>query len=816
MSTAPFTRGWEFRRERDVEYARVDLPHDAMIGERRRADAASWAHGAYFPGGKYRYRKLWTPGKEIVGKEVSLRFEGIFRHSRVLLDGRVIGSSPSGYREFEVRLDPHVVAGVVHIIEVEVDNADTPNSRWYTGSGIYRPVWLEVRDQVHVAPGGIAVRSRVAQSSAIVEIDVSIANPDAQPVDLAVVLSRHGVVVAEHRVQTASATAAVDLKVADADLWSAESPALYDLDVVLSVAGVERDRTSRRIGLRTVVLDPRRGLLVNGDAVILRGANVHHDHGVLGAATFPAAERRRIRILKDAGFNAIRSAHNPASRALLDACDEFGMYVMDEAFDGWYDHKTERDDGDLFDDIWRDEIASLVSKDRTHPSVIMYSVGNENGEAFSPRGRRTAAAMAAELRRLDPSRFTTIGVNLVAAAFAGLANSHEKELDEIPAKAAPDMTSTALNVISNRFGFLMTQFPKLRGTDRSTRELFSHVDVAGYNYGTSRYAIDAAVHPERLIVGTESMPGDLARNYLLAQKLPALIGDFVWAGWDYLGEAGGGAWTYGARNAPFLKPYPQLTSQMGIFDITGTPGAAISLGQAAWGMLDAPAITVRPLDVTPGPVARSSWRSTDAIESWSWTGHEGEPAELEIYSADDEVEVLINGRSLGRRPAGAAHGFVARFRDRWEHGIVETIGYRRGTIVARSELRSAGPAHLRLTPEDELHVEADDVTYVRAVLADADGVIDTAASDVIVVRIDGPATVVGFGSGAPSTGESFTDLVHSTYRGRALLALRSTGEHGPVTLTARSRTHGTACLTLDSSDLTPARRTAGRLEGIRS
>ncbi|MDT0184029.1 glycoside hydrolase family 2 TIM barrel-domain containing protein [Microbacterium sp. ARD31] len=815
MATAPFTRGWELRRERDVEYTRVDLPHDAMIGERRSAGESSWAHGAYFPGGTYRYRKVWTPGSEITGKEVALRFEGIYRRSRVMLDGRAVGGSPSGYREFEVRLDPHLREGVEHTIEVAVDNAQTPNARWYTGSGIYRPVWLEVRDRVHLVEGGLAVRTRLAGSTAIVEIDAAIANPDGESVDVVVTLRRDRDVVGERGAVTGGATAAVDLSVPDAAVWSAESPSLYDLEVVLSVDGVERDRTSRRIGLRTVVADTRRGLLVNGTSVILRGANIHHDSGVLGAATFPAAERRRIRILKDAGFNAIRSAHNPASRALLDACDELGMYVMDEAFDGWYDHKTEHDDADLFEDSWRDDLGSMVAKDRCHPSVIMYSVGNENGEAFSPRGRRTAAAMAAELRRLDPSRLTTIGVNLVGAAFAGLAKSHEKELDERVAKAAPDMTSTALNVISNRFGFLMSRFPKLRGADRATSELFTHFDVAGYNYGTARYEIDAVAHPDRLVIGTETMPGDLARNYALSKRLPTVIGDFVWAGWDYMGEAGGGAWAYGTRTAPFLKPYPQLTSQMGIFDITGVPGAAIRLAQAAWGMLAAPAIAVRPLDVTPGPIARSSWRSTDAIESWSWAGHEGERVEIEIYSDDDEVEVLIEGRSLGRVVAGETNGFLARFRGYFERGTIEAIGYREGRGVSRSQLRTAGPARLRLIAESELEIVGD-VVFVRLELADDDGVVDAAASDTIVVRVDGPAVVAGFGSGAPATEESFTDLVHSTYRGRALLALRSTGDTGAVTLTASTRTHGDARLTLSPLDSSRDLRVFAYSEGSHS
>ena len=800
MTSVSFDAGWTVSpvdREAPVP---VTLPHDAMIHEPRDPKAASWAHGGYFPGGRYRYRKTWTPAAQLAGKQVSLRFEGVYHHSRVLLDGHEVGGAVGGYREFEVRLDPHLRFGEPHEIEVLVDNAETPSARWYTGSGIYRPVSLIVRDPIHVEPDGLAFHTLRLGDSAQASVTLALANPDRQPLTVEVVL-RHGhASVAEGTAETSGTDASVVLDIADPRAWSARQPNRYDLDVRVAAAGRPVDRRTARVGLRTVALDPRQGLLVNGLPVLLRGANIHSDQGVLGAATFAAAERRRVRILKDAGFNAVRSAHNPASRALLEACDELGVYVMDELFDGWYDHKTDCDDAERFHTEWSTEAASMVAKDRLSPSVLMYSIGNENGEALTPEGRDTAALVVAELRRLDPERLVTIGVNLVAATFAGVSKAYARRAEQegAVAKSAPDMTSTSLNLISNRFGTLAKVLPRLRAADRATEELFGLVDVAGYNYGTARYALDAALHPDRIMVGTESMPGDIGRIWPLVEQLPTLIGDFMWAGWDYLGEAGGGSWAYGTRSAPYLKAYPQLTSGTGVFDITGVPGAPLFLAQAAWGRLDGPAITVRPVDVAGQPAAKTAWRATDAVPSWSWRGLDGNPTQLEIYSADDEVEVLVNGCSLGRRPAGRRHGFVARYPTRYEPGTVEAVAYRDGHETSRTSLRSAGELRLRLTAEqDSLTANGVDLAFVRIELADDDGVVDSATSDLVSVQLDGPATLAGLGSGAPATEESFSDAEHTTFRGRALAVVRSGTTAGRVTVTVTSEHHGRASVGLD-------------------
>jgi beta-galactosidase len=806
MTIVSFNHGWEFAREGSTDWIPVTLPHDAMIHETRRADAPAWAHGAYFPGGRYVYRKRWTIPADAQDNEIILRFEGVYRHSRVLLDGIDVGGELGGFTGFAVPLG-HLEPDTEHLIEVTVDNTETPNARWYTGSGIYRPVWIETRNAIHLVSDGIAFRTIAVASPAQAAVDVTVENPTSQQLEIAAsLLLADRTVIASSTASTHGTAATIPLTVSAPLLWSAETPFLYDLEVVVrSARGIE-DRRELRVGVRSIDLSAQRGLRVNGEPVHLRGANIHHDSGILGAATFAAAERRRIAILKENGFNAIRSAHNPAAPTLLDACDELGMYVMDELFDGWYDHKTERDDAPLFDEVWPGGIASLVEKDRNHASVLMYSIGNENGEAFSPRGRRVAQQLTDELHRLDPTRAVTIGVNMVGATFAGLAGSTEKEEADTAAKGAPDMTSTALNAISNRFGTLMKIVPRLKAADRGSRQILEIVDVAGYNYGTTRYAVDARLHPNRVMVGTESMPGDIARNWGLVEQLPSLIGDFMWSGWDYLGEAGGGTWAYGVRSAPYLKAYPQLLSGTGALDITGNPGAPAFLAQAVWGLLHAPAITVRPLDVPDGPVARTSWRSTDAIPSWSWIGHEGRRAELEVYSADDEVELIVNGRSLGRRPAGVHHGFFARFRAVYQPGVVEAVAYRDGRETGRSSLRSAGEVALHIRAEHTC-IPADDqaVAYLELTLADSEGTMDSSTTDILTLRVDGPGLLAGFGSGAPATEESFVDSEHETYRGRAQAVIRSTGGPGLIRVTASSRNHGTAIADIVVDGLTNGR-----------
>jgi hypothetical protein len=528
---------------------------------------------------------------------------------------------------------------------------------------------------------------------------------------------------------------------------------------------------------------------------------VHHDNGVLGAATHADAERRRVRILKENGFNAVRSAHNPISRAFMEACDEYGLYVMDELTDVWFDHKTRHDSADRFEDVWRDDVAAMVAKDRNHASVIMYSIGNEIGETSTRRGVEVSAQVSAHVRELDPTRPTVNSINLMLNYLAAKGHSPFKGAQAGAGQLEPGkkVDSTAANMVADKIGSLMQLIARLPGADKASRDAFATVDISGYNYAYLRYRRDRERYPDRVIVGSESMPGDLPRIWRRVESLPGVIGDFMWTGWDYLGESGVGTWTYGAEPRGINKPYPALLAGTGAIDITGVPGAPALLARAVWGQADAPGLAVRPLDTFGKSINKTPWRSSDAIQSWAWAGYEGKAAEVEVYSDADAVELLLNGRSLGRKRAGRKAGFVARFRVAYELGELVAIGYRKGRETGRSALRSAGTPRLKLRAEETETRPRDQLAFVWMELADDAGTVESTAVDTVEVTVTGPAYLVGLGSAASGTEETYTDTSASTFRGQALGVVRRTGEPGTVNVTAASRDHGSADIELEHS-----------------
>lgn len=800
MTKTLFTDRWTFHRGTEASGAPVRLPHDAMIGEQRSAEAGTGNHGGFFPGGSYVYRKRWAVPQDAGERSYQLMFEGVYGRTRVLLDGREIGASNSPYREFLAPLEG-LSPGSTALIEVQVENPDVPNSRWYTGSGIYRPVWLESAGCTRIARDGLRVVTRAIgagpeRTDAIAEVAVRLEGPVPAHAMVEVEFEHEGRSVSRATAAVTGAAVDLDVRIADASLWSAEEPSLYDVTVSLVVDGLTVEERRERTGLRTLEVDAERGLRINGRHVLLRGTAVHHDNGPLGAATFPAAERRRARLLKQAGYNAVRSAHNPLSRAFLDACDELGLYVMDELSDVWFRHKTPHDGAERFRKEWREDAAAMIAKDRNRPSVIIYSIGNEIAECATAPGVELAREIQAFFSEADRSRPTTIAVNPLLAMMAARSKTGEGQGARPPERRPA--TSTVANEIAAKTGRLMVIASMLPAADRATREAFAAVDIAGYNYGYASYPGARRRYPDRVILGTESMAGDLPAIWKRVTSVPGVIGDFSWTGWDYLGEVGLGYWTYGSEAGGIAKPYPGILAGCGAFDITGAPGTAILLARAVWGLSDAPGIAVRPLDRAGERPNRTPWRPTDALPSWSWRGHTG-IADIQVYSDADQVELILNGRSLGRRAAGPRRGYLARFRALYEPGELVAIAYRRGAVAGRSALRSAGEPRLRLRAETGELRGPDDLAYIWLELADDHGIVDTGSQDRLSVSVLGPGTLTALGSASPATEESFADHTRTTHRGRALAIIRGAGEDGEVTVRVRSERHGEATLTLPAT-----------------
>ena len=811
MTSTPFNDGWTFRRGDELDSVSVTLPHDAMIRETRSPNGSTSHHGGFFPGGRYVYAKTWVPESTTPGVSTRLRFEGVYGETVVHLNGVEVGRNDSGYREFSVDLDPALSPGTPNHLEVAVDNSATPNSRWYTGSGVYRRVWLESLPAIRVADDGIRIHTRSLEPDAVVEVEILTVAAGTETVALVEVLDGE-TLVSSASTALADDRGVVELRVPDARAWSHADPHLYTVSVRLEQSGEVVDAHSTRAGLRTITVDAARGLRVNGRSIKLQGAAVHHDNGVLGAATFRAAEFRRARILKANGFNAIRSAHQPISRDLLEAADEVGLYVVDELADIWYQPKTRHDASARFATSWRDDARAMVAKARNHPSVIMYSIGNEVGETATAAGVETTRDLNSFFHELDPHTPTTLAISFLVNVLASRGTNVFRTIDSADpptGRKRSAVTSTMANVIMNRLGSIMQAVAKLPIADRATRDAFAEVDVAGYNYAWGRYRADLKKHPSRVFYGSETLPGDIAKAWRRVEESPAIIGDFQWSGWDYIGETGLGTWTYGDDDVLLNKAYPHILAGCGVIDILGIPGAPVLLNRAVWGDLPAPGIAVRPLDHAGERTHRVAWRGTDAISSWAWNGSDGKSADIEVYSAEDEVELLVNGQSLGRRRAAKNRGFVARFRTPYRRGTIEAIAYRNGTEVSRSTLRSAGKPRLHLTAEAAA-IAADEqgLAFIAIQLADDAGVVEMLEDDAVRVTVSGAGELAGLGSASPTTTQSYADDSTRTHYGRALAVVRSNGSPGSITITAESAAHGTASTTLDA-------RTDPAVEGAR-
>ncbi|PPF38032.1 glycoside hydrolase family 2 TIM barrel-domain containing protein [Rathayibacter sp. AY1A3] len=780
MTTTAFNDGWSVRDKTSIfeslqgaaETETVRLPHDALIHRDRSGAPGRTSHTGYFPSAVVEYSRVLDVPEEYRDKRVTLELQGVHRDAMVYVNEEFAAQRPFGYSTFFVELDAYLHYGAANTIRVEARAHE--DSRWYTGVGLHRDALLHVTELVHVTPeGGVRITTPdIDARRAVVEVVTTVQNEStgtAQRSVTTVLRSPDGRTVATDTAPItlragATSVARQRLYVVAPQLWDVDSPSLYTAVTTLVDTGTAVEERETRFGIRTLQLDPMEGLRINGTAVKLRGACVHHDNGILGAATIGRAEERRVQLLKAAGFNAIRSSHNPLSQAMLDACDRHGMLVMDETFDMWTIGKSAFDYSLSFPEWWERDVEALVAKDFNHPSVIFYSIGNEIPETGNPLGTDWGRRIAEKIRSLDETRFVTNSINGFVAAITDVARMMAAQREgEAPAgvNAAGDFMG-AINASD-----MVTQ---------RTAESFAAVDVAGINYGETRYVADREAFPNRIIVGTETFPRNIDVSWRLVEENPHVIGDFTWTGWDYLGEVGIGRVQHLAEGEmpAFAAPYPWLAAWCGDLDITGVRRPMSYYRETVFGLRHEPYLAVQPPQHHGAVAFPSPWAWSDAVADWSWDVPVGSPATVEVYSDADEVELLLNGDSIGRAPAGRDHGFRALFEVPYAPGELTAVARTAGSEVSRTSLRTAtGDVRLQVTADrDRLIDDSADLAFVTIELRDTDGVLVSGADRPVRIEVSGAATLQALGSGRPDPTEKYDADEHTTFQGRLLAVVR--------------------------------------------
>ena len=752
-----FDFGWQFTHRsalplgssKNGKTQTVDLPHDWDIFEGPvSGEGVTGTGGGWFEAGKGEYRKTFkTPDGEVV----KLHFEGVYQKAEVFVNGQKAGQHHYGYTPFTVDVTPYIYKNKKQTNEVvvKVDNSEQPNCRWYSGSGIYRHVWLETMPALHIAENGIFITTpEVNAEKARVQVDVTIANESQSDRNATVVVCGAQLMVAVKAGE--SKTVSTTTMVNNPQLWSPESPTLYEAKVELKENGTTIDRQTAKYGIRTFSFDAERGFVLNGQKVLINGACVHHDDGVLGAMAFDDAEIRKLRQMKEAGFNLIRTSHNPTTRAFLDACDSIGMLVIDEAFDGWRTQKNPYDYSTVIDSCYREDIHAMVLRDRNHPSVISWSIGNEVIERKDIRVVYTARQMKQAIHEYDTTRPVTEAL---------CAWDSDWEIFDPHAEV---------------------------------------LDVAGYNYMIFKHASDHERDPKRVIWQTESYPRDAFKNWAVVNDFPYVVGDIVWTGLDYLGESGIGRYYYeGERPGEhwFDGGFPEWHgAYCGDIDITGWRKPISHYREVLWHNDTPLYLAVKEPDGYHGKIKETAWSVWPTWESWTWPGWEGKPVEVEVYTHQPEVKLYLDDQLIGTKQVSRETEFKAVF----------SVSYKAGTLRAEAggesvTLKTAGePACLRLTPDrTTMTADGQSLTFITVEVVDKQGTPVPEATIPCEATIKGAGTLLAFASADLKDTEPYTSPRVKTWKSRALLVVRSTQKGGSINVSIKSALP-TAGLTLKS------------------
>jgi beta-galactosidase len=793
-----FDLGWSFLREDapgaqdptfdDSKWRKLDLPHDWSIedldpGAEATGEGTIWVGGnaptrlgpfdvarsageeatGWVVGGTGWYRKRFHLAAE-PGSQAEIRFDGVYMNSEVWINGQSLGVHPYGYTSFAYDLTPYLKPDGENVLAVCVRN-EGKNSRWYSGSGIYRHVWLTQSGEVRILLWGVAVTTpKVSRDLATVELSVAIENRGNSPKSGVVrvrLVDQHGDSAGTTEKQfnipaadKAMVPLSVDVK--SPKLWSPAEPNLYRSEVEIAIDGKIVDRTVTSFGIRSIQVDVEHGLRINGDSIKLKGGCVHHDNGILGSAAFDRAEERRVEILKANGFNAIRCSHNPPSPAFLDACDRLGMVVIDEAFDCWNLGKNDDDYHVYFDNWWERDIASMVLRDRNHPSIIFWSIGNEIDGRREPKGVAIAKQLRGAVKKLDTSRPVTMAV---------------------PGPYDHNITEWQAN-----------------------DPAFLHLDVGGYNYQWQQYETDHDRFPNRVMMGTETWEPEVYEAWRSAERLPYVLGDFIWTAIDYLGESALGHTILSQTPGWWRQQYPWFNAYCGDIDLIGDKKPQSYYRDVLWNRSQLEVVVRRPL-----PKGRTeelaNWGWWDEIHGWTWPGCEGVPLKVRAITTGDQVRLLLDGKEIGVKAVPKSAKLVAEFEVPYAPGLLQAVAFKDGLQIGSQILKTAlRPAQLILKADrTAIRANRSDLAFVTVQIADAAGEPVPDLVRKIDFEVSGVGELAATGNANPKDVASFRQPNTRTFHGRCLAILRPLGSEGLITLQAKSEGLKSASVTVQCS-----------------
>jgi len=736
----------------DGNWRNLDLPHDWSIEGKTHPKNATGGGGGYFPAGIGWYRKTFQAPDKWNGKSISIYFEGVYMNSEVFINGKSLGIYPYGYSSFSYDLTPYLHLGKENVIAVRVDNSQQMNSRWYSGSGIYRHVWMIVTDPVHIAHLGVNISTpELSSKKAVVLVKTKVKNEtkSVQSIVIKTFLWNKSYKTAGNgqlQVEVAANSQkeiTQTIQVENPMLWTPETPYLYQAHIQVLKNKKIIDDVKTAFGIRSIKFTAENGFQLNGKTVKINGGCVHHDNGCLGAAAFDRAEERKIELLKASGFNAVRTSHNPPSEAFLDACDRLGLLVMDESFDCWNVGKNNNDYSKYFKEWWQRDLEAMVLRDRNHPSIFMWSIGNEVPERGKPEAVKTATMLIDALKKMDTTRPVTSAI------------------------------------VEN-------------GKDWTIMDSLMAVhDVAGYNYHLHSAPDDHKRVPSRIIVQTESYPKDAFNNWKLVQENNYVIGDFVWTAMDYLGEAGIGRYFYSGETPGENwdnDMFPIHGAYCGDIDLTGWRKPISHYRSMLYNDNEKLYMAVREPAPEPLEIKQTWWSVYPTWESWTWPGFEDKDIQVEVYSKYPKVRLYLNDKLVEEKLTTREEQFKATFSIPYSAGLLKAVGVENDKEMESTILQSAGDAaKIKLTADrKEILANGQDLSFITIEITDKDGIFQPNAVNRLNFKIEGPGVIAGVDNADLKDFEPYVGDTRKAWKGRALVVIKSNHQAGEIKLSVSS------------------------------